>query len=458
MKVKFDSRLKVAGIGLVPWTRLGPERWLPDYKIASLYGWDLDGLPDAPEVFALAQGGVAPHLAKFNSQSLIETPEFKRLAAKRLAGYNLLTYKPVQPPKELLDIGCRFLSMNRVLNETLENKAEFRMRFEDIGLPFPRYKIVERSALLAGAGTVRELLSGRERVIVQDEKLSGGRGTFVVGDAESLQYALDSIELLGGGQRLVVSDLVDRACERSVQCCVTRYGTFVGPLQKQIIGHPLLANLEVPDGDRFCGAEISSDDQLKGAYPQIRRYALAIGRRLQEMGYRGIFGVDCLVDPRGKVFVLEINPRITGVTPLVTMLYRDGRDIPFYLLHVLETGGFDYAITDDFVDSEPPRGSLMVLHSQSSMPVSIARSPASGLYIMKARQYLGERFRLEENGNDHLLVQQYTPAGFTVRPGGRLMIAYTNGKVLDEHDGLLPEVSDAVEYLLNSTALKEIKK
>src|SRR5256886_5243806 len=85
--------------------------------------------------------------------------------------------------------------------------------------------------------------------------------------------------------------------------------------------------------------EISPADPLQAVYPEIKQYALGIGQRLQELGYRGIFGLDCLVDPSGRVYVLEINPRLTGLTPLLTMLYRENQDIPFYLLHILELAG-----------------------------------------------------------------------------------------------------------------------
>ena len=54
MHIRFDDDIKIAGIGLVPWTRLGPERWLKDYKIASLYGVDAALVPHLPGVLGSA--------------------------------------------------------------------------------------------------------------------------------------------------------------------------------------------------------------------------------------------------------------------------------------------------------------------------------------------------------------------------------------------------------------------
>ncbi len=458
MKISFDASLKIAGIGLVPWTRLGPERWLDAYKVVSLYGWDLHHLADAPEVTALAdQPGPLPQLARLNTPYLLENPAFQRMLLENFPGYSFLTYKPVTPPPVLTKAGCRFLSMNQSLTATFENKVEFRTKFSDLNLPFPDFAVYDRSDLQADRATLDRLLAGRNQVILQDERLSGGRGTFRIHDLPSLAAALAAIERLGGGSRVVVSELIEGAHERSVQAVVTRYGVFVGPLQKQIVGHPLLANLQVPDGDRFCGAEISPHDPLQGVHLPLKAHAEAIGRRLQELGYKGIFGVDALIRPDGKLYILEVNPRLTGVTPLLTMLYREGRDIPFYLLHILELGGFDYQITDTYVDPTPPQGGLLVLHSPLNYQVFIEEMPASGRYDLKSLTYTGKQYRLSGTPDGReLLLQRYTPPGFHVRPGGRLMTAYINGPVLDVSDTLLPDVAEAVTSVLQQTKLTKV--
>ncbi len=460
MKIKFDNTALLAGIGLVPWTRLGPERWFRNYKIATLYGWDLQHVADAPEVVALADRvDELPHLPKLNTYQLLRTSEFQQLIAQDFEGYNFLTYKPVVVPQAMLNARHSFLSMNGDLTATLENKVEFRERFADLNLPFPSFRIMKRADLKADEETLSKLLNGREHIIVQDEMLSGGRGTFKVSNVRSLAYALHSIEALGGGERVVVSELIEGAFERSVQCVSTRYGTFVGYLQKQIIASPLLANLDVHDGDRFCGGEISPDDPLRTVYPEIRGYALAIGDRLQQMGYRGIFSVDCLVDQKGKVFVLEVNPRLTGMTPLVTALYREGKDIPFYLLHMLETADMEYSIADATIDANPPEGALMVLHSQADTTTQITATPQSGLYDLADLSFIGKQYRLPaEVDRRHMLVQRYTPPGFKIKPGGRLVTVLTNSKVTSDSDELLPRTTKIIEELMNQVTLKEATK
>jgi biotin carboxylase len=460
MKIRFDAAASIAGIGLVPWTRLGPERWFKNYKITGLYGWDLGSTAGVPEVIALSdQPHPMPRLERLNTPHLLETKEFQQLVLSNFPGYSFLTYKPVAPPQALLVAGCQFLSMNQALTSTLENKVEFRTKFADLNLPFPAYDIYERAELKADSTTIARILQGRKQVILQDEILGGGRGTFRVHDVDSLRAALAAIEHLGGHKRVVVSEMIEDASERSVQAVLTKQGVFVGPLQKQIVSHPLLSNLRVPDGDRFCGAEISAQDPLLHVYPELRGYALAIGARLQELGYKGIFGIDALIGRDGRMCVLEVNPRLTGVTPLLTMLYREGKDIPFYLLHILELGGFDYEITDTYIDPIPPEGGLLVLHSQEDHQSFIAQSPASGLYDLATVAYKNKQYRLGKISDSRdLLLQRYTPEGFHVRPGGRLMTAYVNGRILDEYDELLPDVEKAVTSVIRQVKLQKAEE
>lgn len=454
MKITYDNKLKLAGIGLVPWTRLGPDIWFDDYKITSLYDWDI-ALKDVPEVFALTTKDPSVKLPRLNTQAMLGNEQFKQILINDLAGYDFLTYKPVSLPTDLEQERARFLSTDTSLARKLENKAYFRNHFSPLGIPFPRFTIHEDVEVTVSEVFLEKILDGRSEVILQDSELSGGKGTHVVRDIPTLSRALESIKAIGGSGTVVVSEKIAEARERTVQCVVTRYGVFVGPLQKQIIAHPLLANLSVADGDKFCGAEISKVDECADAYPEIKKHALAIGEELRELGYKGIYGVDCLVDAAGEVFVLEVNPRITGVTPLVTMLYREGKDIPFYLLHILELLDADYEITDDSVSEDIAEGSLLMLHSPSQSRSVVTESPDSGVYN-EALQYMQAGVRFDVMGGKQVLVQQYAPVDFEVRPGGRLISVFINDRVMDADDYLLPKAQKLVEGLLNMVKLEEL--
>lgn len=74
-----------------------------------------------------------------------------------------------------------------------------------------------------------------------------------------------------------------------------------------------VADQVIVNGNRFIGStypSVASEKQLK----TLHEYTLAVGRMLGSNGYRGIFGCDYIIDPKGKIFLVEINARKQGTT------------------------------------------------------------------------------------------------------------------------------------------------
>ena len=455
MKVSYDDSQKVMGIGLVPWARLGPSRWFPHYKIASLYDWDID-VEGAPEVIALNTPERTVELPYLNTPSMLNNDVFQKILIDNFKDTAVIAYKSVEVPEILKVNGMHFLTNATQLAQSLENKAFFRRHFSALGIRFPDYRIYENYSSEVTAAMLNELLAGESEVIVQDAQLGGGKGTFMVHDRESLAYCFESLKLMKSSGTLVVSKKIKNAQERSVQCVATRYGVFVGPLQKQIIAHPLLANLNVPNGDKFCGIEVSSNDAHAASYSEIKETAEKIGQELISLGYKGIFGLDCLVDDSGNVFVLEINPRITGATPLQTMLYRKDIDIPFYLLHILELTNAEYKIDDMSLPEVYPDGALLVVHAHNNKTQIVAKSVRSGLYDDRLH-YRKAAIQFDEASRDkQVLLQRYIPLTFKLKPGGRTACVFTNYTVLNTDDALSEEAISIISRVQEMTQLQNI--
>lgn len=451
MKVLYDTSAKVAGIAIVPFSRLGPERWFENYTVVSYHPWDIANIPGSPRLLSLGSA-THPHadLEKINTSSLLADSDFRLLLADKLKGYNIHTYKAVTLTDALKAMPVKFNGVDPVLREKIENKAEFRNLFSD-RVRMPQYRIYEYRELRSGVVSFSDIVHGRDVVVLQDEQLSDGKGTFVIRTETDLREALAALDDMPAERRVVISDFVANKHERSVQCCVTKYGIFVGPLQKQIIADPLLTNVAIPGSPKFCGAEISQSDVFADSRNEIVGYAHIIGEALREQGYKGIFGIDCLVSENGNVFVLEVNPRITGVTPLLTMLWDEG-NIPFYLLHILELAGIEYSIEDTELEVPFRDGSMLLLHSTHSSTQVVTALPASGLYDSDA-QLINRQIHLQASDNGFLW-QQFMPVSTEVKPGGRLLAAFTNGRVLDDKEHLLPGTSEVVKTMLGAVEMK----
>jgi len=74
-----------------------------------------------------------------------------------------------------------------------------------------------------------------------------------------------------------------------------------------------IADQTILGGNRFVGSTFPT--KASEAHQQeLREYTVAVGRELGRAGYRGIFGCDFLIDPKGKIYFLEINARKQGTT------------------------------------------------------------------------------------------------------------------------------------------------
>lgn len=457
MQVNYSKQAKVAGISILPWPRVGLGRWFTNYRIASLYNWGTQDLTNMPELFSLTD--IAPHvkLPKQTTPSLLDNELFQQLLVKNFNGYDLLPYRSVLPPPIITSSGCKFLGNDKDLVGKLENKARFRELTADERLPFPKYRIVERAAITSDMAGLKDLLNGAESVILQDEQLRGGQGTFAIRDLSDLQIALAYLHKASSGTRIVISEHIINAHERTTQACVTRYGVFVGPLQKQIVGNSLLSNMQAIGTGRYGGGEISAKDPCYGAYDTMLSLTIRIGKLIQRMGYRGVFGIDWLIHESGQVFLIELNPRLTGITPLLTMRYRDGQDIPFMLLHVLELADMEYSITDTYVNPLPADGGLLAVHSWRSKPTHLVSFPKPGLYDLGLKERIAPSVYFDDSRNNPQLLVQPVTFGPThvVKPGAQIGILMTNTAVLDEHDNLTPTIVDTVRWLQSEMKLQE---
>ena len=383
-----------------------------------------------------------------NTQSLLRSPEFQALLTNDLPGYDLLTYKPVVVPPELVD--RKFLMVDPEFTLKYENKVSFRQQFAE-HLNFPEFTIHLRQDMERTPEYFKQLLAGRTGMVMQDEQLSGGKGTFLINDFADYTNALDALERLSKHDKVVISDMVQGARERSIQACVTGYGVYTGPLQRQIIRDPTLSNLDVAEGDKFCGAQIIADDQNTALHQQAIEVAQQVGKVLQAEGYRGIFGVDFLQSAQDELFVLEVNPRLTGVTPLLTSLFSSDEGVPFYLLHILELGGYDYTVTDDTAEFDKD-GALLMLHSLRNVPITVKDLPASGTYRMEQGNMIqiSRSQQIADLKPGEFIFQEYMPPGMVIKPGGRLVTLQFKGKIIDSNtDKLYNDISETITVVRN---------
>jgi hypothetical protein len=435
MRISFDESLKIVGVGMVPWPRLGPETWLKNYAIASLYNWDVPFEESTIHLRYLKEGGPRPtEMPRLNTSTLLAQKDFIDLLETAFKEYDILTYKPSFVPSALSH--RKFLSGDPRYSYMLENKVNIRLNFGN-SVKFPRYRIVKRPDLLSTEIGYLKAKYGFDKMVIQDEKLSGGKGTFIINDINDYY---DALNYLGGddpSRRIVISEAVDNAKEFSLQCCVTRYGVFTGPLQRQIISNPQL-NLIADGIEKFGGGVIDQSDQHTDIHNTASKMARGIGEELERLGYKGVFGVDFLVNDKNEVYLIEVNARLTGMTHLLTSLYKNENSIPFYLLHILELGRYPYKIKDSSY-SFPGSGSLLIVHSQSNKTNVIKNQPRSGTYrlVNGSLLRLSDNIELAKLQRGEFIIEAYNPTGHHTPKGGRIANLLFKESVIDKNTQVL---------------------
>lgn len=231
----------------------------------------------------------------------------------------------------------------------------------------------------------------------------------------------------------------------TIEGCVTRHGTLVGPLMAELIGFRSLT----PYRGGWCGNELAPECLGAELRRQAQQATIALGGQLQQAGYRGYFGVDYLLDQdTGKLYLGEVNPRITGATTLSNQAALDAGSVPLLLYHLLEWFAVDYRVdVADFNDQwlAPPRtanwGQLIIDHTAESANVATG-APASGLWRLARNGAVSltlREFRLRAVADEtEALFLRTVDAGQVVSAGRSLGRALTRGRLLTDEWQLSP--------------------
>jgi len=418
MIIEYDKDIKIAGIGQSPWQRFGPQCWFNNYAIVSQ-----DRSTITKGQLGSAKLFILPKKLRENGKStaalknIVKTEWFKKLASTDLLGYSYLAYRPI-----VSELPIKLITNNFSISEKYENKASFRVLFDKL-VTFPEYEIAESNELNSLL-TYKKYNEKWGEIVLQDEELSGGVGTYIVKNYNDYKDAIKNLSIRH--KKIIISDRISNGTDYSVQCCVTKYGIFVSPLQKQIISSPVLSNTELSGGEKFNGVQIGELGVSADIENQARSSARVIGDYMKKDGFKGIFSVDFFIDKDNEqVYTLETNPRMTGVTPLYNLI-QAGSDTPLPLLHILEVGDYDYSIPSfakNMLDVDIPKVSMLILRSKKTTDYVAKNFVKSGTYSISG-EYISDNLRME---NADILLESYVSEGDKISPGDKIASLFVRG-------------------------------
>jgi D-alanine-D-alanine ligase-like ATP-grasp enzyme len=225
----------------------------------------------------------------------------------------------------------------------------------------------------------------------------------------------------------------------TLEACVTRCGTIVGPLLTEIVGQKDLT----PYKGGWCGNEVFPGAFSESVRTKARAMAFKFGSQLWEEGYRGYFDLDFLIDrDSGHVYLGELNPRVCGASPMTNDAAFAYADVPLFLFHLLEFSGQDFDLDvealnarwadPEFIDSW---SQIVIKHTEPNVDV-VTQAPPSGIWkqapdgAVSYHRFDYHRAAIESEREAYFL--RITGAGDYRYEGADLGILITRGRSMND--------------------------
>lgn len=186
--------------------------------------------------------------------------------------------------------------------EVLDNKIQTRNLVKNI-VPMLDYHIIQGQDF-----EYQYLCHISDELVVQLPTGSGGSKTFLC-NKENHQ---DIVYMLKPQEYYSVSAFQRKNIPYNIHC-------MIGYDQIELFA-PSKQNLEILDKIEYIGSDFNIDIPAHIGN-RIISYSTDVCKKLQEMGYRGVLGID-YIETGGKVYFIEINPRFQGSTRQLDALLK----------------------------------------------------------------------------------------------------------------------------------------
>jgi len=218
-------------------------------------------------------------------------------------------------------------------------------------------------------------------LVVQTPYGDSGHTTFFISNEDEFNEHAD--EIINEDEVKIMKRIKCKGA--ALEACVTQHGTIVAPLMTELVGFSELTPYE----GGWCGNEIYPDAFTPGLRAKARTYARRFGDQLRKEGYKGYFELDFLIDQNdGKIYLGELNPRVTGASSITNHAVFALADAPLYVFHILEWMGVDYELNINDINKRWSKqenvdswSQLIIKHTEDTIEY-VNEAPRSGIYRM----------------------------------------------------------------------------
>jgi biotin carboxylase len=268
-------------------------------------------------------------------------------------------------------------------------------------------------------------------LVVQTPYGDSGRTTFFIKSEADWNKHADDMK----GEQLKIMKRINHM-PGTLEVCVTRHGTLSGPIQTDITGFEEIT----PYKGGWCGNDVWPHIFNAKTRRELRNMASSLGDRLYKEGYKGVFCMDFLLDTDdGTPYLGEVNPRISGASPLTNLITAHYGGVPLFLFHMLEYLDVDYQIDLRKVQNrwnEYDFWSQLVLKQTEDKVRQLTHAPQTGVWHMD--KYGGIAFERSDldwtnviDNDEAFYLRVYREGDYTYK-GADLGIIVSRGRMQTE--------------------------
>lgn len=328
---------------------IGLEGILENYHILCAYNDPLIPIlrHQGAKIFCLEE--VTPGMQVNNSGKLLEQNPVLDYIRKHSENIPAIIYFKPSLKLDLLIRKYGFIPVGNPAqtNEEFENKVQFYISAQKI---IPEYLIPSTIDTMGNLDYKTLVKKHTERFVIQFGHGWAGKTTYFISGPDQLhnlirKYPDTMVKISKEIQGITILN----------NCCNYNKKNFISDPAVQISNVPFLSvNPAVT-----CGRQWPVDFLKKKQIDLIKNISGKIGQLLTGKGFQGIYGLDFLVEQTtGRVYLSEINARMTASIPFFTKLELGQNICPLLAFHI---SSFLSVTMPDNKSVEPIAGSQIIL-------------------------------------------------------------------------------------------------
>lgn len=301
-----------------------------------------------------------------NSAKLLETKEVKDyIIASAKTIPKILFFKPSLKLELLIsELGFVQLGNTAQLNESFENK----LNLPDLLFDKNSSDLLPSRIDILNKLTFKNLVNEYNLpFIVQFGHGWAGKTTFFISNEKdftglSVEYPFTRVKVTKYTEGFTVLN----------NCCIIQDKILVSPPAVQIDGIEKLCTKKQITCGRQWPAAFLDRQQIEN----VNRLSQIIGQTIKQKGYKGYFGLDFLIENKsGKVYVSEINARLTASSAFYTRLELGNDQIPLMAYHIGSFLNLDMPFNNQL---EPDIQGSQIILKNKNYKINLDQNP--GIY------------------------------------------------------------------------------